>query len=222
MLKRVFSGLLVVGVLPALAGYTAAFVAYLASVPAVTSAQVAFLVGVTVYLGWHTLAGKPLRVYVFGHELMHAVALWFSGGHVKAFKVSKTGGHVTGTKTNVFIALAPYLIPIYSVVVTLLYFVLGWFLDVQSYRLWWYGALGATLAFHVVFTVEMAKTQQPDLLQNGRLLSLAVIYWVNLLCVALAVALVSPPLTVGQYVTDGAWRSAGFYTAIAHQLFALR
>ena len=221
MLKRAFGLLLVLAALPALAAYTAAFVAFLASVPAVTSAQVAFLVGVTVYLGWHALVVKPLRLYVFGHELMHAVALWLSGGHVKAFKVSKQGGHVTGTKTNVFIALAPYLIPVYSVVVTLLYFILGWFMDVQTYRLWWYGALGATLAFHVVFTVEMVKTQQPDLLQNGRLVSLAVIYWVNLLCVALAVALVSPPLTVGQYVTDGAWRSAGFYTAIVHQLFGV-
>lgn len=221
MFKRLLGFLLVLAALPALAAYTAAFVAFLAAVPAVTSAQVAFLVGVTVYLGWHTLVVKPLRLYVFGHELMHAVALWLSGGHVKAFKVSKKGGHVTGTKTNFFIALAPYLIPIYSVVVTLLYFILGWFVDVQSYRLWWYGTLGATLAFHVVFTVEMVKTEQPDLLQNGRLVSLAVIYWVNLLCVALAVALVSPPLTVAQYVTDGAWRSAGFYTAITHQLFGV-
>lgn len=221
MLKRLVGLLLVLAALPALAAYTAAFVAFLASVPAVTSAQVAFLVGVTLYLGWHTLVGKPMKVYVFGHELLHAVALWLSGGQVKAFKVSSQGGHVTGTKTNFFIALAPYLIPGYTVLVTLLYVITGWFVDVQSYRLWWYGALGATLAFHIVFTVEMAKTQQPDLLQNGRLLSLAVIYWVNLLCVALAVALVSPPLTVGQYVTDGAWRSAAYYTAIAHQLFGV-
>ena len=221
MLKRLLGLLLVVAALPALAGYTAAFVAFLASVPAVTSAQVAFLAGVASYLGWHTVVVKPMRLYVFGHELMHAVALWVSGGRVKAFKVSSKGGHVTGTKTNPFIALAPYLIPVYSLRATLLFFLVGWFLDVQAFRLWWYGALGATLAFHVVFAVEMVKTQQPDLLQNGRLVSLAVIYWVNLLCVALAVALVSPPLTIGRYVTDGAWRSAELYTAIAHHLFGV-
>lgn len=221
MLKRFLGLLLVLAALPALAGYTLAFIAWLAEIPAVTAAQMAFLVGVSAYLGWHTMVGKPLRLYVFGHELMHAVALWLSGGQVKAFKVSKKGGHVTGTKTNVFIALAPYLIPVYAVVVTLLYVVLGWFLDVQTYRLWWYGALGAALAFHLVFTVEFVKTKQPDLLENGRLLSLAVIYWVNLLCVALAVAVVSPPMQVGRYLTDGAWRAAELYTALARQLFGV-
>ncbi|MBI4226672.1 MAG: hypothetical protein HY600_00175 [Candidatus Omnitrophica bacterium] len=222
MLKRLIGLLLVVGALPALAGYTAAFVEFLAEIPSVTAAQLAFLVGVTVYLGWHTMVAKPVRLYVFGHELMHAIALWLSGGHVKAFKVSAKGGHVTGTKTNFFIALAPYLLPVYTLLVLLAYWVLGWFLDVQGAQLWWYGALGATLAFHLVFTAEFVKTQQPDLLQNGRLVSLAVIYWVNLLCVAWAVAVVSPPLSVGRYITEGAWRSAEWYTTLAHRLFALR
>lgn len=222
MLKRVLGFLIVLCLVPWLAGYTVAFIEFLAQIPAVTAAQMAFLLGVACYLGWHTMVAKPLRVYVFGHELMHAVAMWLSGGQVKAFKVSAKGGHVTGTKTNFFIALAPYLIPIYGVGVALAYLVLGWFVDVQAARLWWYGAFGATLAFHVVFTVEFVKTKQPDLLENGRLLSLAVIYWTNLLCVALAIAVVSPPLQVSRYVMEGFWRSAGLYTAIIQQLFAVR
>ena len=219
MIKRWAGVLLGTLLLPWLIGYTEAFVAFLASIPTLTSAQMAFLVGVTSYLAWHTMVGKPMRVYVFGHELMHAVAVWLSGGQVKAFKVSAKGGHVASTKTNFVIALAPYLIPVFSVVAAFGYVIVGWFLDVQPYARWFYGGLGATLAFHLVFTVEFVKTDQPDLAQGGRIISLAVIYWVNLAFVALAVSLVTPGMRFLGYVTDGYWRSVGWYQIVVRQLF---
>jgi len=220
MPTRWAGALVAVIVAPTLAGYATAFVTYLASVPTVTSAQLAFLVGVTSYLAWHTLVGKPLRLYVFGHELMHAVAMWLSGGQVKAFQVSAQGGSVAGTKTNLVIALAPYLVPVYGVLVALVYVIAGWFWDVRSSAHWFYGALGAALALHLVFTAEFVKTRQPDLIAHGRLLSLILIAWVNLACVALAVALITPPMRFWDYLADGSRRSADLYAAIAHQLFS--
>lgn len=219
MLKRWMGVLVAVALLPALIGYTGAFIAFLTSVSVVTAAQVAFLVGTTAYLAWHTMIAKPTRMYVFGHELMHAVAAWLSGGQVKAFKVSAKGGQVSATKTNLFIAIAPYLIPVYSVVVALGYLVAGWFWDVRPYAAWFYVGLGATLAFHFAFTAEFVKTRQPDLVDSGRALSLTLIYWTNLACVALAVAWVTPPMRVWDYLVDGAQRSGGWYAAIVRQLF---
>ena len=219
MLKRLLGLLIVAALLPALAAYTRAFALFLAAVPVVTAAQVAFLVGTTLYLACHTMVGKPTRAYVFGHELMHAMATWVSGGQVKAFKVSAKGGSVAGTKANLLIALAPYLIPAYSVLAALIYVILGWFMETRRFALWFYGVLGATLAFHFAFTVEFVKTKQPDLIQNGRLFSLAIIYWVNLACVALAVALVTPPMRFTDYLMDGYIESVGWYTALVRQLF---
>lgn len=219
MFKRwvgaVAAGLLI----PGLVGYTRAFIAFLASVPVITAAQLAFLIGTTVYLAWHVMVIKPMKLYLFGHELMHAVATWLSGGQVKAFKVSAGGGNVAGTKSNLFIAIAPYLVPVYSVVAALAYVVAGWFWDVQPYATWFYGVLGSTLAFHWAFTGEFVKIRQPDLVESGRLLSLVLIYWVNLSTVALAVALVTPPMRVWDYLVDGSQRSADLYIAIWRQLF---
>lgn len=221
VLKRWLGVLVALALWPALVGYTAAFVQFLASVPTVTAAQLAFLLGATVYLSLHTIIGKPLKLYVFGHELMHAVAMWCSGGQVKAFKVSAKGGSVSGTKTGLFIALAPYLVPTFSVVVTVAYLVAGWFWDVRTYAPWFYGFLGGTLAFHLAFTGEFVKTRQPDLIESGRLLSLTLIYWTNLALVALAVALITPPMQFWHYLADGSAHSAGLYAAIAHQLFGV-
>lgn len=219
MLKRWFGVLMALAALPLLAGYTAAFIAFLASVPVMTAAQLTFLIGATVYLAWHTMVGRPLKVYVFGHELMHAVATWMSGGQVKAFKVSGQGGSVASTKTGLLIALAPYLVPVYSILVALAYVVAGWFWNTKPYAPLFYGVLGATLAFHFAFTAEFVKTRQADLVESGRLLSLVIIYWVNVSLVALTVALVTPPMRFWTYLAGGAQRSAALYTAVVRQLF---
>lgn len=217
-LRRWAGVLLAIALWPALAGYTAALIGFLASVRVITGAHLAFLVGMTAYLAWHTMVGRPLKLYLFGHELMHAVAAWLSGGQVKAFKVTGRGGSVTATKSGFFIALAPYLIPVYSVLAALAYVVLGWFWEVELYAPWFYGALGASLAFHFAFTAEFVKTRQPDLVASGRLLSLTTIYWVNLAVVALAVSIITPRLQVWDYLADGSLRSAGLYRAAAQQL----
>ena len=56
-------------------------------------------------------------IYVFGHELTHALWTWLFGGQVKKMKVSSSGGHVIISKTNFLIALAPYFFPLYAVIV---------------------------------------------------------------------------------------------------------
>ncbi len=54
------------------------------------------------------LLPKPMWIYVFGHELTHALWTWLFGGKVKKMKVTSDGGHVIISKTNFLIALAPY------------------------------------------------------------------------------------------------------------------
>ena len=53
----------------------------------------------------YALLPKPMWVYVFGHELTHALWTWLFGGKVKKFKVSALGGHVVITKSNFLIAI---------------------------------------------------------------------------------------------------------------------
>src|SRR5882757_8295889 len=67
------------------------------------------------------LLPKPMRVYVFGHELTHVLWTWLFGGQVKKFKAGSAGGHVVVTKTNFLIALAPYFFPLYVILVVVFF-----------------------------------------------------------------------------------------------------
>ena len=75
-----------------------------------------FFLGFFGYFGFQWAFFKPMRTYVFGHELTHAFAAWMSGAEVISFHVSKKGGAVTLTKTNLFVALAPYMFPLYALI----------------------------------------------------------------------------------------------------------
>lgn len=123
---------------------------------------------------------RPVLLYVFGHELTHAVWVWLMGGRVSEFKVRLSGGHILTNKSNVLIALAPYFYPIYSVLVIVLY-ALGWlFWDMAPYTRWLFLALGVTWSFHISFTLWMIPKGQSDLSHHGTFFSLVVIYLANL------------------------------------------
>jgi hypothetical protein len=138
---------------------------------------------------------RPVWVYVFGHELTHAVWVLLMGGRVHQFRVSRQGGHILADRTNTWIALAPYFFPIYSVLVIALYGLCGLFFEVTPYRFVLYGLIGATWAFHLSFTCWMITKGQPDLHYGGTFFSLTVIYLLNLLLLAVLLILASPQVT---------------------------
>ena len=64
---------------------------------------------------------RPLLIYVFGHELTHALWVWLMGGRVSQFRVGRDGGHIVTDRTNFWIALAPYFFPLYSILAIAVY-----------------------------------------------------------------------------------------------------
>src|SRR5450432_1390693 len=76
---------------------------------------------------------RPIVLYVFGHELTHALWVWLMGGRVSRFRVGRDGGHILTDKNNFLIALAPYFFPLYSILVLALYGVGSLFADIQPY-----------------------------------------------------------------------------------------
>lgn len=67
-------------------------------------------------------------IYVFGHELTHALWAWVFGGKIFEMKVSSEGGVVRTDKSNFLIVLAPYFFPVYVLITLLLWLIAGFFL----------------------------------------------------------------------------------------------
>ena len=142
---------------------------------------------------------RPIVIYVFGHELTHALWVLLMGGRVSRFRVGRDGGHVVTNRNNFWIALAPYFFPLYSILAIATYGVLSLFLNVQPYGRLLYAVIGATWAFHFTFTCWMIPKNQTDLRDHGTFFSLVVIYLMNLalLCVMLIIA--SPRITFASF-----------------------
>jgi len=136
-----------------------------------------------------------MLVYVFGHELTHALWVLLMGGRVSQFRVGREGGHIVTDRNNFWIALAPYFFPLYSLIVIAAYGALGLFFNVQPYGRLLYGLIGATWAFHFTFTCWMIPKKQSDLTDNGTFFSLVVIYLMNLALLSVMLVLASSQIT---------------------------
>lgn len=153
---------------------------------------------------------KPKALYVLGHELCHALAVWFSGGKVHSLQVAEKGGRVVSNRTSAWITLAPYIVPLYPLMAGIL-----WLAALQiwpvlaGYQLAFFGIWGAVWGYHFAFTVDLLRTKQPDFLVYGRIFSLTVIALANLfLAMALVWSFFRPVPLVAMLVDlgrDWAW-----------------
>lgn len=154
---------------------------------------------------------QAFRTYVLGHEMSHALAGMLMGAKVGRMKVGREGGHVELSKSNFIISLAPYFFPFYTGLVIAVWFGLGFFFEIDAWAPLGLGLVGLTWGFHVTFTVYMLTMEQPDVLENGRLFSYAVIYLANLIVVALWMIL------LGEMTFAGSWNILVNETAIAYR-----
>jgi hypothetical protein len=145
---------------------------------------------------------RPIVIYVFGHELTHALWVLLMGGRVSRFRVGRGGGHVVTDRNNFWIALAPYFFPLYSILAIATYGVLSLFLDMQPYGRLLYAVIGATWAFHFTFTCWMIPKNQTDLSDQGTFFSLVVIYLMNLILLSVMLVLASPQITFAGFGAD--------------------
>lgn len=143
-----------------------------------------FTTGVLVMIGWFCCGLFQtyfLYLYVLGHELTHAVFVILFRGRVTDFHVSTEGGYITTNKTNLIIALSPYFVPFWTVVAVLLHVLLREFAGLGGeWDKVFYSVVGATWAFHFVWTMWMIPRDQPDLREHGVFFSLVVIFFGNL------------------------------------------
>jgi hypothetical protein len=152
---------------------------------------VPILAGAACWVVIYLLLPKPMWIYVFGHELTHALWVWLFGGSVKNFKATPDGGHVVVSKTNFLIALAPYFFPLYAAMVVALFAVghLAW--NWKNYLVWFHLLVGAAYSFHVTLTSHILKTRQSDITSQGYLFSAVVIFLGNALVLLIGIPLLT-------------------------------
>ncbi len=152
-----------------------------------------FCGGLLLWVFTYGILPRPVRIYVLGHELTHALGAWISGGSARRFRVGAKGGSVMVTSDNFFVVLAPYFFPIYSALLLAAYFCSALFIDPQPRHSWWMAALGISWGFHLTFTISALWRPQSDINIYGALFSYGMILFLNLVMLALGLVLVASP-----------------------------
>ncbi len=192
IVKRIIKLILAVLLIPLCLGLLKGFFTQFSFFSSFTAHKLFFIAGFGVYLIIQFLFFKPMRIYIFGHELTHAIGALLCGSKIKQFKVNKKKGSLVVSKSNFFISLAPYFFPLYTTIILLLYFVLNKFIDIAPYTRWFMFATGFTLSFHLALTLYAILEGQPDIRKTGILFSLVLIIIVNIIVIELILKLISP------------------------------
>lgn len=137
---------------------------------------------------------KFKTLYVFGHEFTHWLVAKLFRRRTGRFRIGTDHGAVEIENPNLCITLAPYVIPIFTLL---------WCLAVWIFRMIVPDTtlplsvilpvgVGATYAYHLRLTAFAVTREQPDLQAYGVVFSLAVILCVNTLVAFTALALATP------------------------------
>lgn len=144
---------------------------------------------------WYTVVGvlvfvsvtvmkllEPLLMYIYvlGHELTHAIAIFLSFGTIREFKFDTNGGYVETESDNIFIALSPYFVPLWMLLWMGALALMNWVSPFEGYSAWFYTGFGFWWTFHVYWTLWIMPREQPDLLEKGALLSALIILLMNI------------------------------------------
>lgn len=157
-----------------------------------------FLCGVACWVVIFWLLPRPMWLYVFGHELTHALATWLCGGRVRRMRVTSRGGHVLVSKANWWVTLAPYFVPIYVILVLAGYGLGHLFWGWGRHPEWLYLLLGAAYAFHLTLTCQvLSQTRQTDITSQGVLFSGVIIVLGNLIVPMLGLPLLTGVAPLG-------------------------
>ena len=115
--------LLGLALLPACCGVV---VSFLDAMPAaagssgwLSAESIAALGGVAAFALCWIAVSHPVRAYVLGHELTHAIWGLMFGARPSDLRVGQNGGSVKLTKSNLLITLAPYFFPFYTFLVVI-------------------------------------------------------------------------------------------------------
>lgn len=222
MLKKALKTGIGILLLPLLVSVSIAFYKQFGNIEVIfTKSQQYFLCGIITYCIIQLILFKPTFIYVLGHETVHALTTWLCLGKVTSFKISSSGGSISTSKSNLFISLSPYFVPVYSILLIIIYYVIKnifvWgFLLTPFYFMF---LLGMTLAFHIVMTIDTLKTRQPDLVKAGYLTSSILIYVINLVIAAGTFGLLFESFSFRSFINSSYFMSVGIYNSIFKQLF---
>ncbi|OQA92055.1 MAG: hypothetical protein BWY26_00520 [Elusimicrobia bacterium ADurb.Bin231] len=178
--------------LPVLIGLVNAFWRFLSAHGKVSLSEIWFISGFFIFPVIYYLQVLPGHIYVFGHEITHAMWVYLFKGKIKKISVSSSSGSVLTTKNNFLISLAPYFFPFYTFLIILIFYLLALIFDVAIWINWLFFFVGFTYSFHILLTLDVLMSEQSDIEDTGRFFSWVIILILNISVTSVIIKFVEP------------------------------
>jgi hypothetical protein len=141
-----------------------------------TPGMIWFMAGFGFFAVVFLLFGPPVKTYVLEHELTHILAAWMTGVRVKRVSLNRNKPYVQTDRVNLFIALIPFALPLYALLLGLAYRLLGRYVPYPFFSATLFFLTGAALCFHLMATVHYLQLEQPDVRRYGTFASLVLVF----------------------------------------------
>ncbi len=212
MIAKFFKTLIGLLLIPVAIGTGKAFYSLISNISLFSGTLHILERGVLAYLLFHVLIFRPAYLYVLGHEAVHVLATWLCGGKVVSFNISPSDGNVVTSKSNFFIELSPYFVPLYTILLGPAFLVLrAMGMNGPKVSAVFVFLVGLTLAFHFVMTTEVLKLHQPDIIKSGLVFSLVLIFVFNLVIIMAVFSPIFDNLSFLEFLQQSASNTGELY-----------
>ena len=214
-MSKFFRTILGILLIPLAIGVAKAFYVQIGNLSVVSHTLHILERGMLLYFAFHIVVARPAYLYVLAHEFVHVIATWLCGGHVVAFNVTPSGGNVVTSKTNFFIELSPYFVPLYTLLMGPIYLVMrSMGQESPTISAVFVFLVGVTLAFHFAMTSEVLRLQQSDITKSGIILSFVLIFIGNLVVIIGAFSPIFSDISFLDFLKSSAENSGEVYKTI--------
>ena len=170
--------------------------------------------GFALFIFTFFLFGAPVRTYILEHELSHMLIALLSGTKIRRVSFRAGNAYVKTSRVNLFIALIPYSLPLYTLFVMLVLKVMKRFIQSSLLIEALYFLAGLTLSFHFIATIYYLQLDQPDLKRYGTFASLILVIVWALVILALILALMFEDVQVLLFLRESVTDAGVIYQTV--------
>ncbi|BBM88335.1 hypothetical protein COTS27_00014 [Spirochaetota bacterium] len=119
------------------------------------------------------------RIYIFFHEVAHMIAAVCFSARIFEFRVRESSGYIKSDKNNIFIRLAPYLLPIICYILLFIYYNVMIYMRYyhdhrEGYSIFFF-LIGLFYVVTTVYNVKLIVQETSDIEKNEVMLSFLII-----------------------------------------------
>lgn len=158
-----------------------------------------FWAGIITLLVIHLLVWEPAPIYSKGHKILEAVFNFFKP----------------------LVKVAPYVLPIYTIVLFVLYILLALFIKSPDLINYFVFLFGFSVSLHLVFSAKTLRSKKEDFLKGNYIFGFSFVYIINVMIVASFLSILCGKFSFMDFCNQSFLTAKGIYLSAFKQLFVM-